>query len=111
MNSLEFRVERMSYFESKRRSLVKAITWRILAMIVLGIISYIFTKSLKKMTEITVVYTIVQIFVYFLHERIWEKIPWGRIKHPLSDLPVKEKLKDEDKKVIMEKLRELGYID
>ena len=35
----------MSYFESKRRSLVKAITWRILAMIVLDIVSLVKKKT------------------------------------------------------------------
>ena len=101
----------MIKIESKKRSLVKAITWRLVAMVVLGFVSYFFTRNFKEMGEITIFYTIIQIIFYFLHERLWEKISWGRIKHPLSELPVSKHLKPEDRKIIEEKLKELGYID
>ena len=40
-----------------------------------------------------------------------QKIDWGRVKHPLAELPVKGKLEPKDMGVIRSTLKELGYID
>jgi hypothetical protein len=53
----------------------------------------------------------VQIFFFYLHERIWHKIKWGRIKHPLSEFDLNRELREEDKKIIEEQLKVLGYLD
>ena len=52
----------------------------------------------------------VKIFVYFLHERLWMNIPFGRIRHPLEEIEVRKPLSQEDKKVIEGKLTEMGYL-
>jgi len=49
--------------------------------------------------------------LYYAHERIWERISWGRIKHPLSTLPVDKEITPEDLRLIKNYLRDLGYID
>ncbi len=90
---------------------MKAISWRVCAIIVLIIISYFVTHSWKEVTYITILYHGFQIFFYYVHERLWTKIPWGKKKHPLSDLPVKENITKEDLKIIAQKLKELGYIE
>lgn len=64
--------------ESKRSSLVKAISWRVVVFVVLGTISYLFTRSWEATTAITLVYNVLQILIYFGHERLWERIRWGR---------------------------------
>jgi uncharacterized membrane protein len=55
--------------ESKRRSLVKSATWRLTALIVLGSISLLITGDWEQVTAITLLYTAVQVGVYFVHER------------------------------------------
>jgi len=52
----------------------------------------------------------VKILVYFLHERMWMAIPFGRIRHPLEEIPIRKPLTQEDKQAIKSKLDEMGYL-
>jgi len=97
--------------ETHTRAWVKSIVWRIFGIVILGFISYLVTRSWKDMTIITVIFHGVRVVLYYIHERIWELISWGRVKHPLSSLPVKEELKPEDLQIIRRQLKDLGYID
>lgn len=96
--------------ESKLRSWVKSISWRITGIFLLGFISYLVTKDWEKMTIITVLFHSLRLILYYFHERIWDQILWGKIKHPLADLKIKKELTPEDMKIISKKLEELGYI-
>ena len=97
--------------ETRTRAWVKSVVWRILGIFILGAISWIVTHSWKEMTIITVIFHGVRVILYYFHERVWEKVSWGRIKHPLSSLPVNKEVTPEDLKIIQQKLKELGYID
>ena len=46
--------------EAKRRSLAKAISWRLVAVLVLGLVSYLFTGNWYETAFITLVYNAVQ---------------------------------------------------
>jgi uncharacterized membrane protein len=96
--------------DSKARSLVKAISWRAVAFLVLGAISYLFTGSWAETTGIAVVYTIVQIFIYFAHERLWEGIAWGK-PDALDQLPYTWELSPGEVEVVTSRLKDLGYIE
>jgi len=74
--------------ESKKRSLSKGIIWRLISLITLAIITYIFTGNLVEVTLITVISTIVFLFVYFIHERIWQKIkrPKGKLARSIAKM-------------------------
>lgn len=97
--------------DTKIRSWVKSIVWRVIGIVLLGAISYLITGNLKEMTIITVFFHGIRVFMYYFHERLWECISWGKLKHPLSDLPVKENLRPDDLRIIAERLKKLGYID
>jgi len=97
--------------DTRARSWVKSVVWRVVGIVILGAISYLITGSWKQMTLITVLFHSIRVVLYYFHERVWERITWGKMKHPLSDLPVKKKPTPEDLEIIAEKLRELGYID
>lgn len=96
--------------ENKERSLLKAITWRLTALIVLGLISYLITGNWEEMTAITAIYSVLQLAVYFTHERLWARIVWGQKRHPLVDIPVNKHLDPSDLETVKEHLRALGYI-
>ena len=96
--------------DSKSRSLAKAVSWRLVAFIVLGTISYLFTGNWQETAFITVVYNVVQIFIYFVHERVWESLHWGR-KRDVSHLPPAGTLSVDEVATIREKLRQLGYLE
>lgn len=98
-------------FESHKRAWVKSIVWRMLGIIVLGVISWLVTHSWKEVTIITMIFHGVRVILYYFHERVWDRISWGRIRHPLSCLPVNKELKPEDLRLIQSQLKELGYLD
>ena len=96
--------------DSKTRSLVKAISWRAVAFLVLGAISYLITGSWAETTGIAIVYTIVQIFIYFAHERLWDGIAWGK-PDVLDQLPHTHELNPGEVEMITGRLKDLGYIE
>jgi len=97
--------------DTKVRSWAKSIVWRVIGIVLLGAISYLITGSWKEMTIITLFFHSIRLVLYYFHERLWEHISWGKIKHPLSELPVQEKLAPHDLNVVKETLKALGYID
>lgn len=97
--------------DTRKRSWAKAITWRLIGLLVLGLISYLVTGDWREMSAITLLFHVTQMILYYYHERVWESILWGRVKHPLADLPVKQPLTPEDKEAVKEHLKRLGYVD
>ena len=92
--------------ESHIRSWVKSVTWRIVGIIILGIISYAVTHNWAQTTVITVFFHSVRLILYYFHERIWQRISWGKSKHPLACFQVKNDLTPEDYRAIEEFLKE-----
>ena len=90
---------------------MKSITWRILGIVLLGLISYIITRDWQEMAIITAIFHGIRVILYYFHERIWERVSWGKMLHPLAGLPVDRELTAEDLEMVREKLRSLGYID
>jgi len=96
--------------EARKRSLAKAISWRVVAFIVLSIITYAFTGSLKETGLIALAYNAVQIGIYFLHERLWERIGWGK-PDSLDLLPSASEVTPDELAIIVNRLRDLGYVE
>jgi uncharacterized membrane protein len=96
---------------TKKRYWVKSISWRLVAVTVLAIVAYSVTGEWEQVTFITLLYHGVQIIIYYFHERIWEHIPWGQVKHPLATIPVKHELTPEDMDIVVRRLKEMGYVD
>lgn len=63
--------------DSNKRSLAKAFSWRLIAIVLLTVISYIATGSVEITTSITLAYHAIQILIYFMHERVWSSVSWG----------------------------------
>ncbi len=66
--------------EHPKRSLVKALTWRVIAFLVTIIAIYIYTNDIKESLVVGIAANVIKIFLYYLHERIWNKIEFGRAK-------------------------------
>ena len=64
---------------NRLRSIVKAITWRITASLDTFFISYIITGRFDWATSIAFFEIITKAILYYLHERGWNKVNWGRI--------------------------------
>ena len=65
--------------EKKRRSVVKSATYRVIALIVLLAITWYVTGNLVQTTFISVTFQLVQLVTYYVHERPWERISWGKM--------------------------------
>ena len=68
--------------ESHFRSIVKAVTWRVGGTLVTFVVAWILTKKLELSLQIGMVDTVIKIGVFYAHERVWEKIRFGRKKFP-----------------------------
>ena len=64
--------------ETFRRSIVKTISYRIIIVVLDFIAIYLFTGKISVALGFTIVSNIYTTIVYFLHERIWDRIKWGK---------------------------------
>ncbi len=62
--------------ESKKRTIIKAMTYRGLVTALLAILSWIFTSNADQTTAITSAYAILATVGYYAHERLWNRIVW-----------------------------------
>lgn len=66
------------YIETNVRSVVKGVSWRFLATTTTVIIVYVFFGRLDLAIAAGVLESVAKIFLYYLHERGWQKIRFGR---------------------------------
>lgn len=96
--------------DHKLRSIIKTVTWRIIATGTTAGLVYLFTGELTLAMEVGLLEVVLKLLFYYLHERGWESVGWGQMEHPLAGLPVKRQLLPEDRQVIEDRLRDLGYL-
>ena len=64
--------------EAHTRSLLKAVSWRLTGSIDTFVIGFIVTGKIGVAGTIASVEVVTKIVLYYLHERAWTAIPWGR---------------------------------
>ncbi|MEM3088913.1 MAG: DUF2061 domain-containing protein [Candidatus Bathyarchaeia archaeon] len=64
--------------EKPIRSLVKAISWRIVATLTTILLVVVFSKDLVLGTVVGITELIVKTVVYYVHERVWNLSNFGR---------------------------------
>lgn len=65
--------------ETLTRAIVKTISYRVVILILDFTAIYIFTGQIKIAVGFMIVSNIYTTLGYFFHERIWDKIKWGKI--------------------------------
>jgi len=68
------------YKETNLRSIVKGISWRFVATGTTIVIVYIFFERLDLAIAAGILESIIKIVLYWAHERIWQKLKWGKKK-------------------------------
>jgi uncharacterized membrane protein len=68
--------------ETRRRSMIKALSWRILAAIITTLVVLFMTGKMEFAAKVGALDTVIKLAIYFLHERAWNKINYGRINTP-----------------------------
>lgn len=68
----------MGHVESHSRSIVKAVSYRIVGSATTALIFYILTEKVSLSLGAGALDMVLKIGVYFVHERIWNHINYGR---------------------------------
>jgi uncharacterized membrane protein len=71
-----------SAMETNARSIVKAVSYRLLGSSVTGLILFVITGKGTISLVGSVADMVLKIGAYFVHERIWDRISYGRSKPP-----------------------------
>lgn len=64
--------------DSNKRSVVKTITWRLTGSGATFLISLSISGDVSVAGTIAVIQLLANTVLYFIHERVWNKIEWGR---------------------------------
>ena len=80
--------ETFELVDSHSRSWLKSITWRVIGIVILGGISWMFTRDWEQTTWITITFHTIRLVLYYYHERIWLRIRWGKKKLAQEDYSI-----------------------
>ena len=64
--------------ETRLRSIVKAVIWNLIGLTVMALVGIMVTGSLAAGGIMAVINTLIGLTTYFLYERVWAGIRWGR---------------------------------
>ncbi len=76
--------------ESKLRSILKAITWRLIASGTTFMLAFLIFSGtgcedvLQKSTIVAGLELLIKLAMYYLHERAWQMVPRGTVRHILK---------------------------
>lgn len=62
--------------ETRKRSIAKSVTWRIICIIVSILTAFLLTSKWDVSVAIGTVYNIITMILYYFHERVWNRIRW-----------------------------------
>ena len=63
--------------ESRKRTIAKTISWRIVATITTAMLVYLFTGNFTIAIEVGALEAVLKLLFYYFHERGWSHIAWG----------------------------------
>lgn len=69
--------------ESRTRSLLKAISYRVIGTLTTAILTYFITGDVGAALAIGAVEPFAKIVIFYLHERAWQLLPRGSIRKAL----------------------------
>lgn len=83
--------KRLEQRETHIRSILKGISYRILGSLATMSIAYFFTGDTTLALGIGGIEAVVKVFVYYVHERAWQLVPRGTIRHIEEEIITKRK--------------------
>ena len=72
----------LMFVDGHPRTVSKSITWRGLITINNFLIPYILTGSWKAAAAFLTIATVLNIILYYTHERVWNSFAWGKTAEP-----------------------------
>ena len=64
--------------ETRVRSILKALSWRVLATLTTALLVYLFTRRFDIAITIGILEFVTKMALYFAHERFWNRLRFGR---------------------------------
>jgi uncharacterized membrane protein len=64
--------------ETRVRSLVKTVTYRIISFTGTIVVSWLITRDIKQTLSLTLAIQAFLIVLYYASERVWDRVNWGR---------------------------------
>jgi uncharacterized membrane protein len=74
----------MENMESKARTLVKTISFRIIIVIISTMVFWNATQNVSQTTLSSIIFNVAATAAYYIHERIWVRIKWDPMKKDSS---------------------------
>jgi uncharacterized membrane protein len=74
--------KRCLLMETHVRSIAKTVSWRIVATLTTMLLVFVFTGDLVISGGVGLTELLTKTVIYYVHERIWNAIGFGRIKNP-----------------------------
>ena len=65
---------------TKQRSFIKSLSYRIFGTITSFAVVYVTTQKGSLATIIAFWDTLIKVVAYYCHERVWDRVNWGRVK-------------------------------
>tara|TARA_R110002094_G_scaffold205882_4_gene176605 strand:+ start:182 stop:400 length:219 start_codon:yes stop_codon:yes gene_type:complete len=70
--------------ENRARTFAKTFTWQVLGLVVMAILGFITTGSMRAAGGLALASTALGTVTYVIHERLWSAVRWGRSEGPLG---------------------------
>ena len=68
--------------DAHHRSIAKAISYRVIAALITTVVAWSVTTEIRFAATIGLVDAAIKFGVYYLHERAWNRVGFGRAKRP-----------------------------
>jgi uncharacterized membrane protein len=68
--------------ESHKRSIAKALSWRVIATLVTFFVSWLVIGKIDTAVKIGLLDTTIKFAAYYYHERAWIRSNFGKLKQP-----------------------------
>ena len=68
--------------ESHFRTIIKSLTWRLTAFSITTTVAWVIIGRVELAASIGLADTLIKLFAYYGHERLWLKVSFGRQKLP-----------------------------
>lgn len=66
------------YKETNTRSIAKGLSWRLFGTTTTVVIVYLFFGRLDLAIAAGLIETVSKVFLYYIHEKIWQRVRWGK---------------------------------
>lgn len=68
--------------DTHKRTLLKTVSWRVVATFTTAGVTFLLTGRLDFAISVGVADSLVKFLIYYVHERLWSRSPFGQIRKP-----------------------------